>query len=412
MAPEPPPPRTVTKPATQNSTRPGSVNGESNDGGGSEDGGGADNNGASRAVTDVGSTGETDSGELNGGGHSKGNQNIRGGSNGAGGDSKGSEEGGSDSDASSEGGNSAFGGPPSSNQDSQGTGSNGDSAGSQSSSDDDIGGIIASNLNPMIGQAGDTSQPTLDSNDESEVSSSDQAGSGAIVQLGSVQVTAGPVGTAGGISVAGKTLSAGQVATIDGHIVKNGGNNVVVDGSTVHVARVTAAPAQSGAVITGAAGTMIAFASDGTAVVAGHTLTPDQARVVDGQTFSDVSTGIVVDGQTVAFSRLPAWPTIGTVFTINRHVYITTILPNGHVVCDGTTLCQNGAAASFGGVRVNDGRDGLVVGSRTLPASTLSADVTGADRDTVPTAYAASTTESWSLWALGVGFAVGVVVLI
>lgn len=90
------------------------------------------------------------------------------------------------------------------------------------------------------------------------------------------------------------------------------------------------------------------------------------------------------------FLQLSAQPTpfLGEVFTISGHVYTAIDLPNGDVVVDGTTLHERGAAMSIDGVRVSNGSGGLVVGSRTLAASTLSPDDTAAG-DGAPTASGA-----------------------
>ncbi|KAK5124591.1 hypothetical protein LTR08_005657 [Meristemomyces frigidus] len=180
---------------------------------------------------------------------------------------------------------------------------------------------------------------------------SDEGSTGAVLTLGGSQVTAIAVGSSGVVQVAGQTLTPGQVVTIDGQVVGAAPTGLVVDGSTADFSQAAASLEEatwatsqtSGAIITADSQTFTAISSNGAVILGGNTLTPGQVATVSGHTVSDASTGLVIDGSILPFSRLAGttdvrgYVSLGAVIMEGPHSY-TALERSGTVFFDGHTL--------------------------------------------------------------------------
>ncbi|KAK4500874.1 hypothetical protein PRZ48_009066 [Zasmidium cellare] len=190
------------------------------------------------------------------------------------------------------------------------------------------------------------------------------AGTGALLTLGDSTITAAAADSSGAISIAGQTILAGQTATIDGHTVVADPSGVVLDGSNVALSSMGDSSATSGVLLTAGSSTITAVpAGDGAIVVGGNTLTPGQAKVINGHTISDASGSVVLDGSsTMGFSQSAATE---TVISAGSDVLTVTELPSDVVVVDGHTLSPGGPGFTIDGHFVSDGSSGAVVVSGT-----------------------------------------------
>lgn len=217
--------------------------------------------------------------------------------------------------------------------------------------------------------------------------------SGAVVTVGPATYSAVEIG--GTVAFDGQTLTPGQVATISGHVFSDVSTGLVVDGSTVPFSQLAGATnagaVSSGAVITEGSNTYAALETSGTVIYDGHTLTPGEQTVLDGQTISDASTALVFDGTTHPFSQITPAPVSGVVFTAGSEVLTASELADGDYMIDGTTLSRGGPAVTIDGQVVSDGISGLVLGStKTLPPSVVGPTVSAASDPTTFKAAAAA----------------------
>lgn len=198
-----------------------------------------------------------------------------------------------------------------------------------------------------------------------------------------------PFTTVGGLPVVTDPASPGTVV-VGGHTLSVGGTGTVIDGTTLSVldpsqivvggpggtstiAIPTPAPT-SGVVITAPNGQVLtATNSGGSVVVSGVTLYPGgpAATLPNGLVVSDATSGLVIGGSsTLLFSSLAPVPTSGAVITLGGQVYTATN-SGGSVIIGSLTLSPGGPAYTISGVVVSDATTGLVVGSTTVPFSTL-----------------------------------------
>ena len=198
-----------------------------------------------------------------------------------------------------------------------------------------------------------------------------------------------PFTTVGGLPVVTDPASPGTVV-VGGHTLSVGGPGTVIDGTTLSVldpsqivvggpggtstiAIPTPAPT-SGVVITAPNGQVFtATNSGGSVVVGGVTLYPGgpAATLPNGLVVSDATSGLVIGGSsTLLFSSLAPAPTSGAVITLGGQVYTVTN-SGGSVIIGSLTLSPGGPAYTISGVVVSDATTGLVVGSTTVPFSTL-----------------------------------------
>ncbi|KAK3111319.1 hypothetical protein LTR53_013560 [Teratosphaeriaceae sp. CCFEE 6253] len=167
--------------------------------------------------------------------------------------------------------------------------------------------------------------------------------------------------------VDGVTLSAGQVATLAGHVFSKGSGGVVIDGT-----RTVALPGQLEAYTTLAtAGQLLTVytrpGSDGVQVVNGVTPYSGQVATVAGQLISNGLFGLVVGSTSTV-----ALPAASTVFTVSREVLTALAVPGspGVEVVNGVTISV-GQSATIHGHVVSNGASGLLIdGMATLATPT------------------------------------------
>lgn len=136
-----------------------------------------------------------------------------------------------------------------------------------------------------------------------------------VLTLGSSKVTAtAAAGQSGEVVIGDKTLSAGGLAaTINGQLVSEGADGIVLGGSTtVSLPQITS-EAQSGIVVTLGGSTMTAIpiaGQSGEVAIDGTTLfVGGPAQTFSGGVVSEASGGLVIGGSTtMAFSRVTASP--------------------------------------------------------------------------------------------------------
>lgn len=226
-------------------------------------------------------------------------------------------------------------------------------------------------------QAGGAGANTNDNS--ADGSDNDQAGDSLqIIDIGGQQVSVGPVPppTAKGVVIAGKTVQAGQAATVNGISVSvpTGGGNLIVGGTSITAfsqaggdpppqildiggSQVTAAPASPMNV--------------GALVVAGKTVQPGQAMTVNGVQVSVLSYGgdIVVGGSTTIAVDSAKDSGFGSLQVVNIGGSSITVAPGvvPTAVVVGTQTVQPGQVATINGVTVSIAPTGygLVIGGTT-----------------------------------------------
>jgi hypothetical protein len=187
----------------------------------------------------------------------------------------------------------------------------------------------------------------------------------------------------GTVHYEGQTSTPGQVVTISGQTVSDATSALVVDGQTVpfFTIPIEQTSSENDIVITGSGiSPFTAIQTDGSVVLADHTLTPGQVETIDGQTISDDSSVLVVNGQTVPFSALLSSTDVvesGAVISASGGSSITVQETAGIAVFQGETLTP-GEVTTIDGKTVSYASTGLVVNGKTAPFSALSTPATTA----------------------------------
>ncbi|KAL9095207.1 MAG: hypothetical protein Q9165_002463 [Trypethelium subeluteriae] len=170
------------------------------------------------------------------------------------------------------------------------------------------------------------------------------------------------------ITVGSSTLSlGGPAATISGHVISVAPSGVAVD--NVLASYGNAIPTQKssdGAIFTLDNG--LYSASSGQDLTIGSAaLTPGaSAQIISDHVVSLGSSGVVVDGNTVPYSELPARGS-PPAFTLNGGVY-TAPLPGQPLIVGSMTLTSGGSAVTLSnGEVVSVGSAGVIIGSSTVP---------------------------------------------
>ena len=140
--------------------------------------------------------------------------------------------------------------------------------------------------------------------------------------------------------VAGSTLPVGSQTTVAGHVVSNGLNNVVVDGST-HSTEPTQVPAPAGGQVIG--NNQIVQISNGNLQLAGQTIAPGTHTTISGQAVDySGQSQVIVDGTTHALSPVSTSnPLIIGDQTLSR-------APNNNLAIAGSTIAPDGQATIAG----------------------------------------------------------------
>ena len=203
------------------------------------------------------------------------------------------------------------------------------------------------------------------------------ANSGVVLTLGSAQVTAAPIsGQTGEVSIDGTTLSIGGPAqAISGHVISEGSAGLVIDGSNMVSSPQITAAAGSGTVLTIGSSVVTASAvpgQSGIVAIDGTTLSiGGPAQTIGGQTVSEGSSGLVIDGsRTVSLPQVTMGTESGILLTLGSAV-VTASAVSGQsgvvAAVDGTNLSIGGPAQTVNGQIVSEGSSGLVIdGSRTI----------------------------------------------
>ena len=226
--------------------------------------------------------------------------------------------------------------------------------------------------------------------------------------IGSQVITASELAGNSDFAIIGsRTLTlGGSAATIAGQAVSYGQNRLIV-GGTQTVSFFTAslgttlAPVVSEAIFTIESQPLTAFGlagSSGIAILGSQTLTEGGSdTTIFGQEVSLGSSDIVLGGSLSApFSAVPNIPTnaVASVSFTGTDGAVETAFSisgsDGAVVIDATTLNNGGPAVTVDGQVVSEASGGLVVGSSTIPFSTLIAPF----GSVVPTGSTASSSGS------------------
>ncbi|KAJ9618746.1 hypothetical protein H2203_008951 [Taxawa tesnikishii (nom. ined.)] len=175
-------------------------------------------------------------------------------------------------------------------------------------------------------------------------------------------------------------------------------NGIAVGGSTYVFTPAPTAGSPGGVVASGAVinvggQTQIVSpaGSAGAVAIGSHTLVPGSAAAtIEGTVYSAAPNGVVIDGQTVAYSALaPAVTptTSGAVITVNGVAQTVSYVSGapGAVVVGSQTLLPGSAAAMIGGTVYSAASSGIVVGSQTVAYSVLEPAVTDAPSGAVVT---------------------------
>ncbi|KAK4993385.1 hypothetical protein LTR66_006020 [Elasticomyces elasticus] len=205
------------------------------------------------------------------------------------------------------------------------------------------------------------------------------ARSGVVVTVGGQRITA--LDPASPDSLRSGIFTPNQVATISGVVVSAGSTALVVGGTTPPFSELPASTGKPGAVLTIGPVTYTAFETSGAIILGTVTLKPNQLATISGEVISAYTGGVVVHGSSIPFSIIA--PTLlqgQAVFTAGSRVLTASEVAGrtGVVVVDGSTISIGGPAATINGQTISEGSAGLVVGTRTVPISAVSATQTGA----------------------------------
>ncbi|KAI7202080.1 hypothetical protein KC316_g2446 [Hortaea werneckii] len=325
----------------------------------------------------------------------------------------------SDSDASAgssngDSGSSSSGGADDSAQgqtgSSSGSGSDNDASGSQSGDKSSGSSSDAENVANSQGQEDEASTANSDTSG-SQAGATGSAGSGSTAQVNSYTaavisgfdtlMTISPAAS-GGAVITDATLSPGESTNVPGigNLVAIS-SGVIADGSTAAFSPLDTGAASSG-VVTGVVlsrpsdpAITISQASGGGAVVGSATLSSGEQTYVSGMGNIVVqSSGVVVDGSTLAYSTITSRPESNSVtdgdaraqeFTVDGKTYTASSATGGDIVIANdlstATIDAAGDLATIGTVIMSAGSSGqLMLGSSTVPmtaAPTASAFTAG-----------------------------------
>lgn len=144
--------------------------------------------------------------------------------------------------------------------------------------------------------------------------------------------------------------------------------SVIVVGSTIAASAIVVQvlPASATTLVITAAGYPVTVLPNGNVLIAGTTLAPNAPAVtIAGTPVSVGSNGLVVGTSTfITSSLVAALPLTAAGQPVNP-------LPNGNVLIAGTTLTPNTPLITIAGTRVSFGTNGLVIGTSTVPLSSL-----------------------------------------
>lgn len=194
------------------------------------------------------------------------------------------------------------------------------------------------------------------------------SGLGSKFTIGTQAITASPGQP---LIIAGSTLLSGSAITVNGQTYSRGSSGLVVGGtSTILLA---AAGSSAGAISTFKVGTQAITATAGQPlVIAGSTLGSGSVITANGQTYSQGSLGLIVDGTSTIPLAAVATPSVITIGSLT-----VTQTPGRPLVISGSTISPGGPAVVIGSQTFSEDATALVVdGSSTIPlAQATSASV-------------------------------------
>jgi len=169
----------------------------------------------------------------------------------------------------------------------------------------------------------------------------------------------------GGLVIGNVTLSEGGPAdTINGHFLSYGTQGLTIDDSTIAIPTLTSAPSFT------AAGQTFTSINNNQLVVQGSTLNENgPAETIAGHVLSYGSQGLVVDSAAIAVPTITSAASSFKAITAAGQTFIP--IDNSEVVDEGTTLSARGLAMTVDGTVVSMASAGLVVGSSTIPLTTM-----------------------------------------
>lgn len=165
----------------------------------------------------------------------------------------------------------------------------------------------------------------------------------------------------GNVLIAGTTLAPNAPAvTIAGTPVSVGSNGLVVGTSTFITSSLVAALPLT------AAGQPVNPLPNVNVLIAGTTLTPNAPAI----TIAGTPISLAISALVVGTSTIPV-PSSAASSIIAAAGHPVTVLPDGNVLIAGTTLTPNTPLITIAGTRVSFGTNGLVIGTSTVPLSSL-----------------------------------------
>jgi hypothetical protein len=181
----------------------------------------------------------------------------------------------------------------------------------------------------------------------------------------------------------GVSLSLGQATTIQGHVLSEGPNGLVINvHATSHAPEETAA-AVAYTTLNPAGQSFTAYLVPGTndvQVINGVTLRKGQAATIDGHVISNDGSGLIVDSfDTFIGVGTKVAALASTIATMSGQTFTGLAIPGhaGTLVVNGIIMAPGESAVILGKLISNDGNDGIVVGGVTInvPTKTNAASI-------------------------------------
>ncbi|KAL8786448.1 MAG: hypothetical protein Q9213_002764 [Squamulea squamosa] len=187
--------------------------------------------------------------------------------------------------------------------------------------------------------------------------------------------------SSGNVVVGSSTVNPGSQATIAGHTISVAANDkVIVDQNTyalpasagiVQVPQFLSQTPASSIVIDGKS---VHQDAQGNLVIGTSTILQGAQITVAGHTISAASSNIVLDGTTLSLPAKAISISVQSVFTVGDQTF--TAASAGFAIA-GTTVSPQGPAVTISGTVVSLGTAGLVIGSKTVPLPSATAEATG-----------------------------------
>ena len=192
-----------------------------------------------------------------------------------------------------------------------------------------------------------------------------------VVTIGGHVYTAFPVGSSG-VIVVGQTISPGQATVLNGETVSASGNSLIVFGGTLTAtyAFVASTPVPiTGAIIIGGQVYTAYQAGSSGVVVAGQTISPGHATVLNGETLSASGNDLIVASGTVTSTVVfAASSSTAQLVTVGGQVYTAFPARTSGVIIAGQTISP-GQATVLNGEALSVSGSNLIMASGTLTST-------------------------------------------